>query len=132
DESLIVAHPERSLADGALDPWTKPRYEGRRRVLREVARAKGIPFERPWRELTDEHRHFLLNGAAGRYLGVFPFLHRLEENRYKPYIRVFLRQYQLAKTFPACWGARAKGQALPAEGGGRAIARGPAVPARGP
>src|SRR5437879_4428669 len=91
DESLIVAHPERSLADGALDPWTKPRYEGRRRVLREVARAKGIPFERPWRELTDEQRHFLLNGAAGRYLGVFPFLQRLEEKRYKQYIRVFLR-----------------------------------------
>ena len=112
DESLIVAHPERSLADGALDPWTKPRYEGRRRVLREVARAKGIPFERPWRELTDEHRHFLLNGAAGRYLGVFPFLQRLEEKRYKQYIRVFLRQYQLAKTCPACGGARLKGEAL--------------------
>ncbi|PYO36096.1 MAG: excinuclease ABC subunit A [Gemmatimonadetes bacterium] len=112
DESLIVAHPERSLADGALDPWTKPRYEGRRRVLREVARAKGIPFERPWRELTDEHRHFLLNGAAGRYLGVFPFLQRLEEKRYQQYIRVFLRQYQLAKTCPACGGARLKGEAL--------------------
>src|SRR5437016_3332157 len=112
DESLIVAHPERSLADGALDPWTKPRYEGRRRVLREVARAKGIPFERPWRELNDEQRHFLLNGAAGRYLGVFPFLQRLEEKRYKQYIRVFLRQYQLAKTCPACGGARLKGEAL--------------------
>ncbi|OLC46847.1 MAG: excinuclease ABC subunit A [Gemmatimonadetes bacterium] len=112
DESLIVAHPERSLADGALDPWTKPRYEGRRRVLREVARAKGIPFERPWRELNDEQRHFLLNGAAGRYLGVFPFLQRLEEKRYKQYIRVFLRQYQLAKTCPACRGARLKGEAL--------------------
>ena len=112
DESLIVSHPERSLADGALDPWTKPRYEGRRRVLREVARAKNIPFERPWRELTDEQRHFLLNGAAGRYLGIFPFLQRLEEKRYKQYIRVFLRQYQLAKTCPACGGARLKGEAL--------------------
>ena len=30
DESLIVPDPARSLARGALDPWTKPRYEGRR------------------------------------------------------------------------------------------------------
>src|SRR6267378_4507750 len=35
DESLIVPDPARSLAAGALDPWTKPRYEGRRRLLRE-------------------------------------------------------------------------------------------------
>src|SRR5881296_3760109 len=112
DESLIVPHPDRSLADGALDPWTKPRYEGRRRVLREVARAKDIPFERPWRELTDKQRHFLLHGAAGRFLGILPFLTRLEEKRYKQYIRVFLRQYQLAKTCPACGGARLKPQAL--------------------
>src|SRR5437899_1119841 len=31
DESLIVPDPKQSLAQGALDPWTKPRYEGRRR-----------------------------------------------------------------------------------------------------
>ncbi|HKE91083.1 MAG TPA: excinuclease ABC subunit UvrA, partial [Gemmatimonadales bacterium] len=31
DESLIVPEPARSIAAGALDPWTKPRYEGRRR-----------------------------------------------------------------------------------------------------
>src|SRR6185312_13953838 len=27
DESLVVPDPARSLADGAIDPWTKPRYE---------------------------------------------------------------------------------------------------------
>src|SRR5436189_4384399 len=122
DEALIVPRPDRSLADGALDPWTKPRYEGRRRVLREVARAKDIPFERPWRELPDKQRHFLLHGAAGRFLGTFPFLQRLEEKRYKQYIRVFLRQYQLAKTCPACGGARLKPEALSVRVGGKNIA----------
>src|SRR6266576_4726430 len=47
DESLIVPHPGKSLAQGALAPWTKPRYEGRRRILRETARAKGISFDTP-------------------------------------------------------------------------------------
>jgi len=129
DEALIVPRPDRSLADGALDPWTKPRYEGRRRVLREVARAKDIPFERPWRELPDKQRHFLLHGAAGRFLGTFPFLQRLEEKRYKQYIRVFLRQYQLAKTCPACGGARLKPEALSVRVMGKTIAEVAALPA---
>src|SRR2546423_3249095 len=47
-ESLIVPDPLRSLAHGALDPWTKPRYEGRRRLLRETAPARGLGFGRGW------------------------------------------------------------------------------------
>src|SRR6266699_3853384 len=123
DESLIVPDPRRSLAHGALDPWTKPRYEGRRRILREVARAKAIPWGAPWRDLPESHRHFLLHGASGRFLGMFPFLQRLEAKRYKQYIRVFLRQYQLAKTCPACRGARLKPEALAVRIAGNDIAQ---------
>lgn len=124
DESLIVPEPARTLEAGALDPWTKPRYEGRRRLLRETARAQNIPTDRPWRDLTERQRQFLLHGAAGagRYLGVFPFLERLESKRYKQYIRVFLRQYQLAKTCPACGGARLKAEALAVRVADRTIA----------
>src|SRR5438132_1531864 len=122
DESLIVPHPGKSLAQGALAPWTKPRYEGRRRILRETARAKGISFDTPWADLTRKARHFLLNGASGRFLGMLPFLQRLEAKRYKQYIRVFLRQYQLAKTCPACGGARLKPEALAVRVGGQTIA----------
>ncbi len=122
DESLIVPHPGKSLAQGALAPWTKPRYEGRRRILRETARAKGISFDTPWADLTKKARHFLLNGASGRFLGMLPFLQRLEAKRYKQYIRVFLRQYQLAKTCPACGGARLKPEALAVRVGERTIA----------
>ena len=122
DESLIVPHPRKTLAQGALDPWTKPRYEGRRRILRETARAKGIPLDAPWEDLTGKARHFLLNGASGRFLGMLPFLQRLEAKRYKQYIRVFLRQYQLAKVCPACGGARLKPEALAVRVGGRTIA----------
>src|SRR5437867_1509835 len=122
DESLSVPDSRKSLAQGALDPWTRPRYEGRRRILRETARAKGIPLDLRWRDLSDKARHFLLNGASGRFLGLLPFLQRLEAKRYKQYIRVFLRQYQLAKTCPACGGARLKPEALAVRVGGRTIA----------
>jgi excinuclease ABC subunit A len=129
DESLIVPDPRKSLAQGALDPWTKPRYEGRRRIVREAARAKGIPLDAPWRDLPAAARHFLLHGAAGRFLGMFPFLERLEAKRYKQYIRVFLRQYQLAKTCPACGGARLKPEALAVRMGDRTIAAAAALTA---
>jgi excinuclease ABC subunit A len=122
DESLIVPDPGRSLAQGALDPWTKPRYEGRRRLLRETARARGLPFDTPWRDLPERDRHFLLHSATGRYLGLFPFLQNLESKRYKQYIRVFLRQYQLAKTCPSCGGTRLKPEALAVRVDGRTIA----------
>src|SRR5438477_66550 len=122
DESLIVPDPRKSLARGALDPWTKPRYEGRRRILREAARVKGIPLDTPWRDLSGDARQFLLHGARGRFLGMFPFLERLEAKRYKQYIRVFLRQYQLAKTCPACRGARLKPEALAVKVAGKTIA----------
>jgi len=123
DAALIVPDPRRSLVGGALDPWTKPRYEGRRRLLREVARARGIPLDAPWRDIPERDQHFLLHGASGRFLGMFPFLQRLEAKRYKQYIRVFLRQYQLAKTCPACRGARLKPEALAVRIAGKDIAQ---------
>jgi len=131
DESLIVPDPGRSLAAGALDPWTKPRYEGRRRLLRETARARRIPLDAPWRDIAKEDRRFLLRATEGRYLGIFPFLERLEEKRYKQYIRVFLRQYQLAKTCPACHGARLKPEALAVRVAGKTIAEATALTAQG-
>jgi excinuclease ABC subunit A len=129
DESLIVPDPGRSLAEGALDPWTKPRYEGRRRVLRETARTRRIGFDEPWRDLRAADREFLLRGSSGRYVGVFPFLKRLEAKRYKQYIRVFLRQYQLAKTCPTCRGMRLKPEALAVRVGGYSIAQASALTA---
>src|SRR6266536_1174110 len=129
DESLIVPNPRASLADGALDPWTKPRYEGRRRLLRETARARGIGLDVAWKEIGARDRQFLLHNKDGRYLGIFPFLERLEEKRYKQYIRVFLRQYQLAKTCPGCGGARLKPESLAVRVAGKTIAEAAALTA---
>ena len=112
DESLILPDPARSLAQGAIDPWTKPRYEGRRRILLERARQLDIDPAAPWQKLKAAQKRELLYGRKGRYLGIFPFLKGLEEKRYKQYIRVFLRQYQLARTCTACQGTRLNSDAL--------------------
>ena len=112
DESLIICDPARSLAQGAIDPWTKPRYESRRRILLQFARSIGADPDAPWTRLKASQRRELLFGRKGRFVGIFPFLKDLEEKRYKQYIRVFLRQYQLAKTCEECGGSRLNPDAL--------------------
>jgi excinuclease ABC subunit A len=112
EESLIVPDPSRSLEQGALDPWTKPRYTRRRRLLRDTARERDIPFDAPWRSLTAAQRRFLLENGKGRFKGILPFLRALERKRYKQYIRVFLRQYQKANRCPDCGGSRLRPEAL--------------------
>jgi excinuclease ABC subunit A len=112
DESLIVPDTTRSLDEGAIDPWTKPRYTSRRRLLRQAAEDQDIPWTAPWSSLTKPQRRFLLHNTKGRFKGAFPFLRALERKRYKQYIRVFLRQYQLAQPCPACDGARLRPEAL--------------------
>jgi excinuclease ABC subunit A len=123
DEVLIVPSPERSLREGAIDPWTKPRYDGRRRTLASFASHEGIPMGKPWRELTSEERNKLLHGRSRSFKGIFPFLKDLEEKRYKQYIRVFLRQYQTAQTCRTCGGSRLQPDALNVRIAGNNIAQ---------
>src|SRR5215212_9460236 len=51
DEVLIVPYPARSLRDGAIAPWTKPRYENKRRALAEFAKREGIAMDVAWNKL---------------------------------------------------------------------------------
>ncbi len=112
DEALIVPHPSRALRDGAIDPWTKPRYEKKRRALAEFAKRERIPLDKPWEQLASVQRQLLLHGKTRGYKGIFPFMCDLEEKRYKQYIRVFLRQYQTAQECPLCHGTKLQRDAL--------------------
>ncbi|HEY4216203.1 MAG TPA: excinuclease ABC subunit UvrA [Gemmatimonadaceae bacterium] len=122
DESLIVPYPTRSLRDGAIDPWTKPRYENKRRALAEFAKREGISMDTPWENLPAAARQKLLHGKSKGYKGIFPFLVDLEEKRYKQYIRVFLRQYQTAQECPDCHGTKLQPEALQVRVSDRTIA----------
>ncbi len=121
DESLIVPDPSRTLAEGALDPWTKPRYTNKRRKLRDVATTRSIPTDVPWLDLDEAHRHYLLHNSGREFTGVFPFLAGLERKKYNQYNRVFLRQYQMANRCPACDGTRLCPEARAVTVGSRTI-----------
>ena len=122
---LIVPDPGRSLDEGALDPWSKPRYRRERARLRQFAAASGLDATLPWEALPEEGRDVLLHGgryAEERFRGVIPFLRSKEKKRYKAYIRVFLRQYQLPERCSGCDGHRLKPEALNVRVAGRHVA----------
>jgi excinuclease ABC subunit A len=122
DESLIVPYPDRTLKGGAIDPWSKPRYDNKRRALGEFARRERIPMDVPWSELSAAQQTLLLTARTRGYKGVIPFLRDLEGKRYKQYIRVFLRQYQTAQECPGCGGSKLQPEALNVRVGGKTIA----------
>jgi excinuclease ABC subunit A len=128
DERLVVPYPERSLRDGAIAPWTMPRYEGKRRALAEFAKRERISMDAPWSELPAAAREKLLRSKSRGFIGILPFLEGLEEKRYKQYIRVFLRQYQTANECRTCHGTKLKPEALNVKVGGRDIASVSALP----
>ena len=121
DPTLIVPNASRSIADGAVDPWSKPRYGSRRRKLEELAAERGVSTMAPWEELPADFRRDVVDGARG-FQGVIPFLEGLEKKRYKQYIRVFLRQYQSAYECPTCGGGRLRPEALRVRVAGRTFA----------
>src|SRR6267378_1932273 len=123
DESLVVPYPTRSLGDGAIDPWTKPRYDNKRRALAEFAKRERIPMDKPWDQLTAAQRQLLLHSRTRGYKGMFPFLKDLEDKRYKQYIRVFLRRYQTAQECPRCHGTKLQPEALNVRVGGLNISQ---------
>jgi len=128
---LMIPDETRSLEDGALDPWTKPRYRRERATVRAFAEETGLDARQPWLDLPEGARETLLDGGTyegTRFRGLIPFLRSRERKRYKAYIRVFLRQYQLPRTCGECGGTRLKVDARNVCVDGRHIAEVAAVP----
>src|SRR5690606_35113540 len=129
DLSLIVPNPGRSLREGAIDPWEKPRYHRERARLLAFARERGVSPDVPWRDLPEDFRNAVLYGTRG-FRGILPFLRSRESKRYKQYIRVFLRQYQSAQPCRECGGSRLRPEALYVKVLGRTIAEVADLPIR--
>ena len=130
DESCIVPNPERTLREGAVDPWEMPRYKQKRSKLLAFAKKKGIDVDESWHQLPRQFRDDVLHGVRG-FEGVIPFLMSKEEKRYKQYIRVFLRRYQTARLCPDCGGTKLRPEALYVRVGQRTIAEMSLVPIGG-
>ena len=118
---LIVPDPDRTLRQGALDPWARSWRKIAWPRLEKLGRERGLPLDTPWRDLDPEHRRLLLEGGDG-FRGVIPFLTRLQQKSYKVGNRFVVRKYQTALPCQACGGARLRPEALRVRVGGQTIA----------
>ena len=110
DMDLVVPDPTLTLNDGAIEPWTKPKYRPLGTEMKRYARSAGIPLDVPWRELTKENRETLIDGD-GKYPGVRGFFNHLERKKYKLHVRVFLSRYRGYSQCSSCGGARLRTEA---------------------
>jgi excinuclease ABC subunit A len=122
DMDLVVPDRSRSLEDGAVEPWTKPRYRYLMHELRRYARSRGIPLDVPFRDLAPEHQDLVLRGDldAG-FAGIKGFFDWLERKKYKLHVRVFLSRYRGYATCTACQGTRLRPEARAVKIAGRTI-----------
>jgi len=110
DLDLVIPDKLKTLADGAIEPWTKPKYRPLFTDLKRYAKAAGIPLDMAWIDLNEEHRNLVLNGD-GKFLGVRGFFAHLERKKYKLHVRVFLSRYRGYSTCSDCNGSRLRREA---------------------
>ena len=110
DMDLVIPDKLKTLAEGAVEPWTKPKYRPLGTEMRRVARLAGIPLDVPWANLKKEQQALILEGD-GRWFGVRGFFEHLERKKYKLHVRVFLSRYRGYSLCGACGGARLRNEA---------------------
>ena len=120
DMDLVIPDKGRSLRDGAVQPWTTPKFGGTQRDLIAVAKNAGIRTNVPYRELTEQEVDILMNGFED-FEGISGFFKRVERKSYKIYYRVLLSRYRGYTTCSLCRGTRLRQEALNVRVNGKRI-----------
>jgi len=114
DMDLVVPDPSLSLAEGAIEPWTRPQYEW---VLEDFAarRRRDVRLRVPYADLTPQEKDIVREEVRA-------FFQEVERKKYKVHVRVFLSRYRGYATCAKCGGARLREEALNVRVGGKTIA----------
>jgi len=110
DLDLVIPDKSKTLNEGAIEPWTKPKYRPLFTELKRFARQPEIPLDVPWYELNAEHQRLIVEGARG-FGGIRGFFQHLERKKYKLHVRVFLSRYRGYSRCSACGGTRLRAEA---------------------
>ena len=120
DFDLIIPDKSKGLAEGAIHPWSRPRYRNLQSRMLQFAANEGIPADTPWNELPEDARASIINGR-GRFPGILGFFDYLEHKKYKMHVRIFLSRYRGYAKCLACHGERLRQDARDVRVGGKSI-----------
>ena len=110
DLDLVIPDKGKTLNEGAIEPWTKPKYRPLFTELKRFARQAEIPLDVPWYDLDAEQQRLIIEGGRG-FGGVRGFFQHLERKKYKLHVRVFLSRYRGYSVCSACGGTRLRAEA---------------------
>src|SRR6266542_6271131 len=88
DMDLVVPDRTKSIQQGAVEPWSKPHYRAQLAELKRAARKAKLRLDVPWSDLTDQERHFVVEGGGAdtEYEGIRGFFRWLERKKYKVHV----------------------------------------------
>ncbi|MDN5758103.1 MAG: excinuclease ABC subunit UvrA, partial [Tomitella sp.] len=131
DPDLVVPDPGRSLADGAIAPWSmgqSAEYFGR--LLSGLAAELEFDIDTPWEDLPKNVRKAVLHGSTAQvhvryrnrygrtrsyyaaFEGVIPFLHRRLDQTESDQMKERYEGYMRDVPCPVCGGARLRPEIL--------------------
>ncbi len=132
DPDLVIANKNLTLAEGAVQPWSRSSTVATwyMRILEAVARKEGFSVHTPVKELSQEQVNTILYGDGGTitlhyqgtgghhnkwdttFEGVIPNLERRYRETDSDYVRQEIEKYMAENPCPACQGARLKPESL--------------------
>ncbi|MFN4262796.1 MAG: excinuclease ABC subunit UvrA [Thioalkalivibrionaceae bacterium] len=120
DPDKVVAHPELSLAGGAIRGWDR-RNRWYYALLKSLARHYRFDLDTPWQDLDADIRSVVLYGSGAtkiriehdqgrvetrRFEGILPNLERRWRETDAPAVREELGRFQASRSCPTCGGSR--------------------------
>ena len=147
DEELLVPDPDKSLAEGAIAPWSSGHVSDYfSRLLEALCGELGIDMDTPWAKLPAKARKAVMQGSDttvhvkyrnryGRqrsyhtgYEGVIPWVNRRYQESESDAVREKLEGYMREVPCAACAGSRLKPLSLAVTIAGHSIAQLSAMP----
>ena len=133
DPNLVIPAKELSLAEGAIQPWTRNGQLNtwHSSILQSLGHRHGFSLSTPVKNLDEEQLHLILYGNGGEtvlatyedrygrrrqyhinFAGVIPHLERRHRETESDSIRADIERYMASSPCPACQGKRLKPESL--------------------
>jgi excinuclease ABC subunit A len=110
DPDLVIPDHGKSLAQGAIEPWSKPSGDWWQKQMLLSMKRRGVDLTLPYKDLPQPIQQMLWQGE-GKMEGVQQFFEYLEGKRYKLHVRVLLSRYRTPIPCPTCEGSRLRSDA---------------------
>ena len=111
DLDLVIPDRRKSLAKGAIKPWSTQATRHERRIMLGFCADHGIPTEVPFANLSEAQQTMIIDGHD-EFFGLRGWFAWLETRTYRMHVRIFLARYRSYIRCSTCDGTRLRAEAL--------------------